>query len=262
MLRCTAHDARPVNDGDDGTITMFVISYSDYLESQAQREPLRSAARTNKQVRAAAARVLERLGFHRMRVSDICKEAKIAQGTFYLHFTDLEHVAQAVLNEFVDMMLQTQPKERAEDPYDYVKSMVEWFFQAFQANVGLYKSLIQLSGEHAAFSQIWDRWNKSMVLSSAEELKRRGAAAGVKDDVLHLTLYLVGGLLDQTLYAIYAFHRSPDLERVAGEPQHLIEIIAVLWHRSLFGCDPDPSKLSTVARHLPSLPAAKPRRRP
>lgn len=232
---------------------MFVTSYSDSLETQAQREPLRSAARTNKQIRAAAARVLERLGFHRMRVSDICKEAKIAQGTFYLHFSDLENVVQSVLNEFVDMMLQTQPTEQVDDPYDYVKGQVEWFFDTFQANVGLYKALIQLSGEHASFCQIWDRWNQSMVLAAAQELRRRGAATGVKEDVLHLTLYLVGNLLDQTLYAIYAFHRNPSLERVAGQPKRLMEIIAVLWHRSLFGCDPDPSRLSADARNLPAL---------
>ena len=51
-----------------------------------ENPPKRKGERTRLRLKAAAARVLERIGYRDMRVSDICDEGGSALASFYFHF--------------------------------------------------------------------------------------------------------------------------------------------------------------------------------
>ena len=51
-------------------------------------------------LKAACLRVLERQGYHKMRIADVTQEAGVAQGLFYHYFKDLKSLTLEVLTDF------------------------------------------------------------------------------------------------------------------------------------------------------------------
>lgn len=72
-------------------------------------------------VRAALA-VLERRGFAGTRVEDICREAGIAKGTYYLYFKTREDVAEAI---FEGVIAQYRARAEALGTLEYVESSTD-----------------------------------------------------------------------------------------------------------------------------------------
>ncbi len=60
----------------------------------------RQKAATRERLLAAARRCFERGGYRGTVVADIVREAGVAHGTFYVHFTGVEGVADALLESF------------------------------------------------------------------------------------------------------------------------------------------------------------------
>ena len=50
--------------------------------------PARKGHRTRERFKLATAQVLEKVGFHAMRVSDVTDAANSSEGTFYIYFRD------------------------------------------------------------------------------------------------------------------------------------------------------------------------------
>ena len=59
-------------------------------------------ARARARLKAAALVVLEREGYHKMRIADVTREAGVAQGLFYHYFTDLKSLTLEVLTDFAN----------------------------------------------------------------------------------------------------------------------------------------------------------------
>src|SRR5437867_8508264 len=76
-------------------------SYTDYLDWKLRSTRFPSKAdRTRHRLKLGAARVLEAVGYQKMRVSDVCREARVALGTFYNYFEDKRALAVEVMLEF------------------------------------------------------------------------------------------------------------------------------------------------------------------
>src|SRR5690606_34087166 len=87
----------------------FVISYRDHLQLQISKFPKSTPERTKEQLKAAVTRMLDSVGYHNIRIAALCDEAKVAKGTFYIHFEDKEHITAEVLKEYCDIQLQLIP---------------------------------------------------------------------------------------------------------------------------------------------------------
>ena len=68
----------------------------------ASQSGTRSArgARARAGLKKAALAVLERQGYHKMRIADVTTEAGVAQGLFYHYFPDLKSLTMEVLSDF------------------------------------------------------------------------------------------------------------------------------------------------------------------
>ena len=76
-------------------------SYADYLEAKLPELELKSKGeRTRYRLKVSAARILETNGYQDMRVSDLCKSAGVALGTFYVYFKDKMGISTEVILEF------------------------------------------------------------------------------------------------------------------------------------------------------------------
>src|SRR4051812_1431830 len=74
--------------------------FAAYLRCQPD-ETARKGERTRRQIKAAAARCLGRQGFHDLRVADVAAAARVASGTVYIYFPNLETLTLEVLSDFL-----------------------------------------------------------------------------------------------------------------------------------------------------------------
>ena len=74
---------------------------------------------TKQVVHAAFYKLLREKGFRKMSVTDICTEADISRGTFYLHYVD----KFALLDEVIDETLDSNAP--AEDRFDAIRRQVQ-----------------------------------------------------------------------------------------------------------------------------------------
>ena len=73
----------------------------------------------------AALRVFQRNGFSQTRVEDICAEAKIAKGTYYLYFSSKEEVLHSIFSGVMEVATSTVVLDSATDPVSRVMAIVE-----------------------------------------------------------------------------------------------------------------------------------------
>ena len=70
----------------DRVIASRFLRYADYLDYQIKNAPKRTkGARTKDALKLGAIKVLDDVGYHAMRLSDICEVAGVSGATFYLY---------------------------------------------------------------------------------------------------------------------------------------------------------------------------------
>ena len=106
-------------------------------------------------LKEAALAVLEREGYHKMRIADVTGEAGVAQGLFYHYFKDLKSLTLEVLTDF---------SVASNDPCAIEKHVPkgDWYARIYAHNLvivrtyakrpGVMRSLLQLADEDEAFS--------------------------------------------------------------------------------------------------------------
>jgi TetR/AcrR family transcriptional regulator, ethionamide resistance regulator len=72
----------------------------------------RKSERTQARLRVVTCSLLEELSPNDLRVEDICREARVAHGTFYVYFHDIQHLLADTLTAFVGFM-QSRMREAA-----------------------------------------------------------------------------------------------------------------------------------------------------
>lgn len=211
-----------------------VINYRDHLESRIKRAAVRRNELTREKLKAAAVRLLESGGYHDIPISTFCEEAGLAKGTFYLHFADKEDLVAQVLEEYADLQVKIMPSaEGSKDAYAALIVLNSWFAETFCENVGLHRSMMQLSETIPRITKIWGAFLKGLSGRYIDEI-RRWSNTTLDPDFATFVTYCLWGMLDQALYAIYAVRRNPDFERLARNQSYLVQSITLFQHRALF----------------------------
>src|SRR5206468_2489177 len=104
-------------------------NYADYLEAKLPEFELKSKGeRTRYRLKVGAARILETKGYQDMRVSDLCKSAGVALGTFYVYFKDKMDISTEVILEFgAELYAQARVASRHQTNYGAIYE-TNWFF--------------------------------------------------------------------------------------------------------------------------------------
>ncbi len=95
--------------------------------------------RARARLKAAALVVLEREGYHRMRIADVTREAGVAQGLFYHYFSDLKALTLEVLTEFA---------QASSDPEQIEKDVPrgDWYGRIYAHNLVVVRSYARRPG--------------------------------------------------------------------------------------------------------------------
>lgn len=230
------------------------VRYAEHLEHQIRHAPKSTkGARTKDQLKLAAIRVLDEVGYHAMRVSDICEAAGVGGATFYLYFKNKAAITLEVLAEFSDYtteLLSMTPGES--NAFESIRTGNLRWLQAVRANAGLVRCTLQLGDDEPAFQQLVNQMNHRWYERIAHSVLRNYPRGAVSPELGLLAAYSLGSMMDELIRKLLVY---PDpalqqlVDRVAPSDEALADFLSVLWHQALYGRAPQPTgDLSAAAR--------------
>lgn len=232
----------------------MTLSYIEHLkQTLSQSPPKQKGQRTRQRLRIATAEVLERTGYHALRVVDITTAAEVAEGSFYVYFKDKTDATLSVLNEMLEDFLgfsTLMAEER--DPFSAIRAANRRWLAVCRANAGLMRCILQVGDEEPSLAGLSRRANRLWYdLVAQTHVKRRGQPSA-KAPVLFAT-YLLGGMMDELARELFIY---PDAEllrlkkKLRADDNALADAASVIWLRVL---SPDarlPADLSKAAAAL------------
>ncbi|WP_323786454.1 TetR/AcrR family transcriptional regulator [Thalassovita sp.] len=195
------------------------------------RAEMRKRDRTRTDLMVACARFLAQQPLERLTVSATCKLAGVAHGTFYLHFSDRNVLAGAVLSAFADYV-QLRMRAATRGAGDAARNTTAAYMRIFEENAGLMKSMV-VGGDafpeaRAAFQRLNHDWSQTVVRA---EQKRKGTAARPEPDLMRRA-YALGGMVDQYLTALFVT-RDPWINSLSQDPEAVLEMFTDIWKRGM-----------------------------
>ncbi|HRL21402.1 MAG TPA: TetR/AcrR family transcriptional regulator, partial [Alcaligenes sp.] len=211
------------------------------LRAWAQRQSnLPKRIRTRHKLIAATASVMEQCGYEGLTIEAIVKEAGVARGTFYLYFTDRSEAARIVMRAFAAMMRRYRPRGGGKLPAVQAIYRTNLFYiQSYALNSRLLAGRESLMRDCPQLVQSRDAINSHWARIILKDLYRRhGPTRTPADPLVQLAIRAVIAMADEFLREIYVY-RSPSLVRLAQDPRQVAWALTQVWHRAIFGCDPD-----------------------
>ncbi|MBO9499577.1 MAG: TetR/AcrR family transcriptional regulator [Novosphingobium sp.] len=248
----SAKAAAPVRDVQTFT------RYADYLDYMIEAAPKRTKGeRTRDMLKFGAIKVLDDVGYHAMRVSDICEAAGVAAATFYLYFDNKEQVTRVVLAEYLGAAMKMMAvRPEAKNAFASIRASHLKWLEVMNANAGLMRCILQLGDEVADFRDLAHAANKHWYERIAQSVVRDHAAGAVSADVALLAAYALGAMMDELARKL-VIHPDPALvelkDRTAPSNEDLADFLAVLWYQALYGPVPAGVKLGKAAKSAAGL---------
>lgn len=232
------------------------IRFSTYLEALAlEIKKPRSGEKSTLKLMAAGARLLEDVGYRELNIKQICSEAKLAKGSFYVYFESKEVFLNQLIARYVGFEVQTHPSSDAQvTPYRWIRDFVAWYDRTFAANVGILRCLIELSAVSTKHLALWHRRNLSVVDKVISHIARKLDIEPLSEryKLLGITVRTAGGMVDQSLFERYNINVGVGKDN--ADLEVTIELLALLCYRAIYGENPPPNEVEHVRAFL-SLPS-------
>lgn len=202
----------------------------------------------------AAMVVLEQVGYHKMRITDVTGEAGVAAGLFYHYFDDLKSLTVEVLEDFVSRSLQLDDIEKDVPRGDWYSRMYahnRLVASTYAERPGLTRCLLQLADEDPAFSQLL-RQNFIQQLSwLVKQMPKLFPKAELGDHQALMVVYTLAGM-GESLLRDYYVNREPALIAQSLEVDDIAELLTVMFYRGLFLENP-PAEQLRYTRNLEAM---------
>jgi len=235
---------------------MRSLSYIEHLKTSLKTAPQASKGlRTRAQLLRNVAVVMERHGLASDLVARACKLSRVSRGTFYTYFADSMAAAMEVAAGFLDTAGGWAAElPRSGDLYGLLREAIAFEARLHADNPGLLRCIYVLDPfsttnkrAHRLWQEVRHEWRVALARALAERM-------GVTTDA-RATLHLVYGLasmVDDVLFQRYV-SENPFFNRTIDTDDDMIEMLAILWHRTLTGRNPPGRRLNPRSRALAKL---------
>jgi AcrR family transcriptional regulator len=245
----------------DRAIASRFLRYADYLDYQIKNAPKRTkGARTKDALKLGAIKVLDDVGYHAMRLSDICEVAGVSGATFYLYFENKSDITLQVLSEysahFEKGIAMPPGGPRARTPFGAMRAANLHWLAVIRANAGLSRCIMQLGDEEPGFRELVHRTNREWYERIAASITRRFPAGAVSKEVALLAAYSLGAMMDEMARKLIVYPDPALLEltgKVAPSDGEIADFFTVLWHRALYSGQPIEGDIGHAAREIANL---------
>jgi AcrR family transcriptional regulator len=184
-----------------------------------KRERLLDAART----------VFERDGFLHSRISDICAEAGVPQGSFYTYFASKEEAFQTILDGVELDLLTVESLPSDADAIARIRSANLHYFEAIRDNAAILAVIDQVVTFDADARATRDRRQQEFA-EALERRTREYQAEGLADRRLDpaIAARALGAMVDAVARSIYLRDDPVDLD-----VDHVVDQLTMLWGNAL-----------------------------
>ena len=200
-------------------------------------------ARAN--LKAAALVVLEREGFHRMRIADVTREAGVAQGLFYHYFSDLKSLTLEVLQDFVNPAQDVDSIEKdvaRGDWYGRIYAHNLLVVNSYSRRPGVMRCLLQMADEDAEFSSALRESYREQLMWLVTVMPKMFPDVRFKRHQALMTVYALAGI-GEGLLREYFVNGSETLRAAKLSEAQLAELLSTMFYRALFLEHPPEDKL-------------------
>jgi AcrR family transcriptional regulator len=216
--------------------------------AKSSRQPGARSARGERaraRLKAAALVVLEREGYHRMRIADVTREAGVAQGLFYHYFSDLKSLTLEVLTEFA---------QAGADPAEIEKGVQrgDWYGRIYAHNLvvvrsyarrpGIMRCLLQLADEDPEFSAMLRETYRSQLMWLVDLMPKLFPEVRFRRHQALMVVYALAGI-GEGLMREYFINESRTLRAAELSVAEFAELLTTLFYRALFLENPDVKQL-------------------
>lgn len=230
---------------------------TDTAQQAGKVKPLSAKGeKARAKLKTAALAVLERVGYHKMRIADVTGEAGVAAGLFYHYFKDLKSLTHEVLVDFVSHSLQVDAIEKyvpRGDWYQRILAHNSLVVRSYAQRPGIMRCLVQLADEDAEFAQqLRNNYIKQLSWLTAV-MPRLFPDAGFDKNPQQalLVVYSLAGS-SEMLLRDYFVNREPALSDIDVDVAELAELLSVIFYRGLFLENPPVAQLN-YAKNLNSM---------
>lgn len=194
----------------------------------------RKSDRTRAALMAATCQLLSNTSPGKLRVSDICAQAGVAHGTFYVYFPDIRALLDSLLQAFVEHVQQTMQIVGKTKMPDRVRASTALYVALFEQNPGLMRCLVSSFDsfpEAAARFQTLNRiWAETVADAARRKLERSGQSVP-KDELLRRA-HALGGMVDQYLVTLH-FNNDAALAALSQDREAVIDTLSFIWNRGM-----------------------------
>jgi TetR/AcrR family transcriptional regulator, transcriptional repressor for nem operon len=215
--------------------------YPRYLRALIHLPDKSKGQRTRDALLAAAAELLEEVGYRDLRVTDINERAGVSNALFYTYFENKEAISREVMTGFLRTLYERE--EAASKPQSTEESIYRAnleYIRRFAANPGLMRCLLQFGDEIKEFGKLWRESNRIWLQRVVARLSREREAESLDVDTMWTVVSALGMMVDGMLRLVY-IDADPVARLHAGhllqEPQKFALFLTRLWVRGLFGRD-------------------------
>ncbi|HSN56435.1 MAG TPA: TetR/AcrR family transcriptional regulator [Candidatus Sulfomarinibacteraceae bacterium] len=165
----------------------------------------------------AATKVFASKGYFAARMTDVAKQAEVADGTLYLYFEGKEHLLQSIFDDVLGRFIERLEQEMAhlEDPLDKLRVMVRLHLETLGRDRDL-AHVLQIETRHSRrFMSLFTRGKLGEYLNLVRSIVEEGQELGVfrRDISPGLTTNVVFGAVDELVMSWILTDQPGDLVR-------------------------------------------------
>jgi AcrR family transcriptional regulator len=163
-------------------------------------------------------------GYHRTKVSDIVRQAGVAQGTFYLYFDSKKNLFLTLLGEFFALIEQALTEadltvEHAQSPADVARQIREAIFHilaVYRDNATLARIFLREAvGLEPDFAQAWEAFTDHIAAWGETYLDQAIERRLLPPQNSQVVAYCVVGMIERVAYHWLAQEAADDLNSLA-----------------------------------------------
>ena len=202
-------------------------------------------ARARARLKAAAMVVLEREGYHKMRIADVTREAGVAQGLFYHYFKDLKSLTIEVLMDFASAAVDLEDIERdvrRGDWYARIYAHNQLVVNSYAKRPGVMRCLLQMADEDSEFSASLRESYREQLMWLVKLMPSMFPDVRFKKHQALVVVYSLAGI-GEGLLREYFINESRTLRSADLSVEQFTELLTTMFYRALFLENPSGEQL-------------------
>lgn len=206
------------------------------LGARTKRLPKRADSTASfRSMKEAALRLLNRLSYDEMRISDIEVEGGLTRGAIYHYFGEKREMVLALLRErLTDMhsQLQAAAAQPGPSPFEDLRNAFAVFVAEYSANPGVLRSAYQLEEYDAEAADLISEHRRAWARHLGSLVAMHLGTDAKLRNVLIIVGYAMLAMVERACFDIYVFPFKEFQSRLPD--RDLAEFLAAVWMRALF----------------------------